>query len=133
MLNVQQSLYTLIDSSEWSNTISTPVFPEGYTGPISNIPYMRVSIVPGRPSRNSYNSTKEQTGIIQFRIFTKSNGSEQKEAFAIANQLDSILEDRQLDNKTSLDYSTIQPLGQDDSDKTMFIHLYTLVFRYYGE
>jgi hypothetical protein len=133
MEDIIQSFYSLIASSSWTTLITEPVYPADFKIVDATPPFLKVSIILSKSSRESYNGMKEINGIFVIFIFYKA-GIGQLYASALADKLDVILQDIVINNNTvQIGESSLQYKGIDPDDKTLARADYSVPFKYFGE
>lgn len=132
MQSLISSIYSVIGSANWSTIIGVPTYPSDFAEP-SAAPFLRVSILPGRSNRRSYDGVKQVSGLIIVTIFYKV-GEGQIYAATTADKLDQLLQDTVINNNSvQIGESSLQYKGVDPNDKTLARADYSVPFDYFGE
>lgn len=129
--SIVDSLYSLIDSDDW---VTYPTVPAGYKGAMPAPPFLRVDLVSGSTERIAYSETnkKQIDGILKVQVIVPS-GRGHSESADIAEALDTVLEDYQLNINTKLGLSSLQRVGVDPADKTKELYEYSVAYTYTGD
>ena len=119
-------------SSAWTtNNIKT--YPMNYLGnKKSNIEYVLMNVLPSSSRNYEFGVKKEITGLVAVKIFVKA-GDGQGRLMAIANLLDTVLDNKTLSNGTKLGTSYLTVEGLDPSNKALYSASYIIPFTHYGE
>ena len=109
------------------------IYPDNYQGTIVNPDeYLRMNIIPADSNNYAYEGRKVVSGVMFIKIFVKA-GEGQKRIMQIADELDSVLQNKTLTNKTQLGTSFITMEGLDPSNQSLYSARYTIPFKKYGE
>jgi len=119
-------------SASWtSNNIKT--YPMNYLGSKdSSNEYVLINVLPSSSSNYAFGVKKETTGLVAVKIFVKA-GDGQGRLMAIANLLDTVLDNKTLSNGTKLGTSYLTVEGLDPSNKALYSASYIIPFTHYGE
>jgi len=114
-------------SSAWTtNNIKT--YPMNYLGnKDSNTEYVLMNVLPSSSRNYEFG-----VGLIAVKIFVKA-GDGQGRLMAIANLLDTVLDNKTLSNGTKLGTSYLTVEGLDPSNKALYSASYIIPFTHYGE
>jgi len=129
---ILRDVETVFGSSLWTtNNIKT--YPMNYLGnKASNTEYVLMNVLPSSSKNYAYGVKKETTGLVAVKIFVKA-GDGQGRLMAIANLLDTILDNKTLPNGTKLGTSYLTVEGLDPSNKALYSASYIIPFTHYGE
>jgi len=129
---ILRDVETVFGSSAWTvNNIKT--YPTNYLGnKKSNNEYVLMNVLPSSSKNYAYGVSKEITGLVAVKIFVKA-GDGQGRLMAIANLLDTILDNKTLSNGTKLGTSYLTVEGLDPSNKSLYSASYIIPFTHYGE
>lgn len=129
---LKDDIYGVLSSPAWINT-GYRTYPTNYSGKIDTSKnFIRVSILPGKPSLDAYSFKKTFSGLLILSVFVKA-GEGDKTLFAIADTIDSFFEGKTLTNGTQFGPSTLSTLGLDPADNTLYRGDYSIQFKAYGE
>ena len=124
-----KDIYSVFSSPAWiSEGIAT--YPNNFT--ISDAPseYIRVSVVASGDS-----NVRSKTGQLMIDIFFPAGGGEIR-AIQIADKLDKYLANKVIavtqGSNTQFMSSNLTSMGVDRDNASLYRHLYTLPFNYYG-
>lgn len=118
----------------WATAIQAlpfDVLPADYRGPVSTPEFVRFSVLFPNSNVISFSSDVALSGLAIFQLYTKS-GYGQNAAITKAAELENLLALKNLSQVIQTGVGTLQPLGQDPADPTLFRHDYTLPFSFYG-
>lgn len=129
---ILRDVETVFGSSAWTvNNIKT--YPTNYLGnKKSNNEYVLMNVLPASSKNYAYGVSKEITGLVAVKIFVKA-GDGQGRLMAIANLLDTVLDNKTLSNGTKLGTSYLTVEGLDPSNKSLYSASYIIPFTHYGE
>jgi len=129
---ILRDIETVFGSSAWTtNNIKT--YPMNYLGnKESNIEYVLMNVLPSSSRNYEFGVKKEITGLVAVKIFVKA-GDGQGRLMAIANLLDTVLDNKTLSNGTKLGTSYLTVEGLDPSNKALYSASYIIPFTHYGE
>jgi len=119
-------------SASWTaNNIKT--FPMNYLGSKgASTEYVLINVLPSSSSNYAFGVKKETNGLVAVKIFVKA-GDGQGRLMAIANLLDTVLDNKTLPNGTKLGTSYLTVEGLDPSNKALYSASYIIPFTHYGE
>ncbi len=129
---LKDDVYGVFASPAWKST-TYKAYPANYNGQIdSSSVFIRISILPGKPSLDGFSFSKTFSGMLILSIFVKA-GDGDKTLFTVAETLDSFFEGKTLANGTQFGPSTLKTLGLDPSDDTLYRGDYSINFKAYGD
>jgi len=129
---LRQDIYAVFASNAWKNT-GIKVFPENYQGNVgSALPYLRLTIIPGAASLDSFSLSKRLSGRMVLSIFVDNTAGD-KDLYSIADLLDTHFQGKTLTNGTQFGPSTVIPLGIDKVNSSIYRGDYSINFNSYGE
>lgn len=133
MYNLLKSdVYSVFASNSWTNT-GIKSYPVNYSGVIdASGPFLKISILPGKASIDTFSFKKRFNGLLILSIFVKA-GNGDNDLFAVADTLDSFFQGKTLTNGTQFGVSTLKQLGLDSADKSLYRGDYSIQFNSYGE
>lgn len=131
--SVLEDIEETFGSATWAAN-NIPTFPDNYQGAIGNgvSEYIMVKVLPSTSSQYAYDDKKQLSGLIAIKIFTKA-GEGQGRLMAIGDILDSLLQNKTLTNKTTLETSYLQIEGIDSANQSLYSGSYFIPFKFYGE
>lgn len=119
------------DAAWTANNIKT--YPMNYLGSkSSSTEYVLLNVLPSSSKNYAYGVSKETTGLVAVKMFVKA-GDGQGRLMAIANLLDTVLQNKTLSNGTKLGTSYLTVEGLDPSNKALYSASYIIPFTHYGE
>mgnify|MGYP000197150654 FL=1 len=125
-------IQSVFASADWTSK-QIAIYPDNYQGTIVNPDeYLRMNIIPADSNNYAYEGRKVVSGVMFIKIFVKA-GEGQKRIMQIADELDSVLQNKTLTNKTQLGTSFITMEGLDPSNQSLYSARYTIPFKKYGE
>lgn len=127
---LQSDIFSVFGSASWVNEDIKTV-PENFVLTITNSEYIRVAILPGTISEVNINSI---SGQLMIDIFTPA-GKGPLRAYQIADKLDEYLNGKTVktgEGSTQFRASSLNSIGQDVDNKSLFRSLYTISFNYFG-
>ena len=129
---ILRDIEEVFGSSSWTvNNIRT--YPMNYLGnKDSNDEYVLMNVLPSSSSNYAFGVKKETNGLVAVKIFVKA-GDGQGRLMAIANLLDTVLDNKTLSNGTKLGTSYLNVEGLDPSNKALYSASYIIPFTHYGE
>jgi len=129
---ILRDIEEVFGSSSWTvNNIRT--YPMNYLGnKDSNDEYVLMNVLPSSSSNYAFGVKKETNGLVAVKIFVKA-GDGQGRLMAIANLLDTVLDNKTLSNGTKLGTSYLTVEGLDPSNKALYSASYIIPFTHYGE
>lgn len=129
---LRQDIYSVFASFAWeANNIK--VYPENYQGDVgSTLPYIRLTIIPGNASMDSFSIGKRLSGRIILSVFVDNTAGD-KDLYNVADLLDNYFQGKTLTNGTQFGPSTITPLGIDNVNSSIYRGDYSINFNSYGE
>jgi len=129
---IRQDIYGVFASNLWKN-LGIKVFPENYQGDIgTQLPYIRLTIIPGVATLNSHNLEKQLSGRMVLSIFVDNNAGD-KDLYELADIIDDYFQSKTLTNGTQFGPSTLIPLGIDKINSSIYRGDYSITFKKYGE
>ena len=127
------ALNGLVASPTWGTTVGLPTYPADYKGAISSVPYLRYTVVTGKTDRSAYQDNKVVKGLVMVSIFYKS-GEAQLSTATIADNLNTVFQDKLVSDNLQLKEGSLQYLGTDDFDNSLSKADYSVPFTYhYGD
>jgi len=129
---LRQDIYSVFASTAWKyNNIK--VYPENYQGNIgSQLPYIRLTIIPGSASLDSFSLKKRLSGRIVLSVFVDNTAGD-KDLYSVADLLDDYFQGKTLTNGTQFGPSTVVPLGIDKVNSSIYRGDYSINFNTYGD
>jgi len=129
---ILRDIEEVFGSVSWTtNNIRT--YPMNYLGnKDSNSEYVLMNVLPSSSSNYAFGVKKETNGLVAVKIFVKA-GDGQGRLMAIANLLDTVLDNKTLSNGTKLGTSYLNVEGLDPSNKALYSASYIIPFTHYGE
>jgi hypothetical protein len=129
---ILRDIESVFGSEPWTtNKIQT--YPMNYLGnKDSNSEYVLMNVLPSSSKNYAYGVKKETTGLVAVKIFVKA-GDGQGRLMAVANLLDTVLDNKTLSNGTKLGTSYLTVEGLDPSNKALYSASYIIPFTHYGE
>jgi hypothetical protein len=129
---VLEDIEGVFASAPWTtNGILT--VPSNYQGTKNNArEYCLMTVLPSSGSDYDYSRNKLLSGTVAIKIFVPA-GSGQGRLMAIADLLNSVLENTTLTNNTRLGKSYLQVEGLDAANKSLYSASYFIPFTLYGE
>jgi hypothetical protein len=129
---ILRDIESVFGSDSWTtNKIKT--YPMNYLGnKDSNSEYVLMNVLPSSSKNYAYGVKKETTGLVAVKIFVKA-GDGQGRLMAVANLLDTVLDNKTLSNGTKLGTSYLTVEGLDPSNKALYSASYIIPFTHYGE
>jgi len=129
---LRQDIYSVFASFAWkANNIK--VYPENYQGDVgSQTPYIRLTIIPGAASLDSFSIGKRLSGRIILSIFVDNTAGD-KDLYNVADLLDNYFQGKTLTNGTQFGPSTVTPLGIDNVNSSIYRGDYSIKFNSYGD
>jgi hypothetical protein len=129
---ILRDIEEVFGSASWTtNNIRT--YPMNYLGnKDSNSEYVLMNVLPSSSSNYAFGVKKETNGLVAVKIFVKA-GDGQGRLMAIANLLDTVLDNKTLSNGTKLGTSYLNVEGLDPSNKALYSASYIIPFTHYGE
>jgi len=129
---LRQDIYSVFASFAWeANNIK--VYPENYQGDVgSQTPYIRLTIIPGAASLDSFSIGKRLSGRIILSIFVDNTAGD-KDLYNVADLLDNYFQGKTLTNGTQFGPSTVTPLGIDTVNSSIYRGDYSIKFNSYGD
>jgi len=119
------------DAAWTANNIKT--YPMNYLGSkSSSTEYVLLNVLPSSSENYAFGVSKETTGLVAVKMFVKA-GDGQGRLMAIANLLDTVLQNKTLSNGTKLGTSYLTVEGLDPSNKALYSASYIIPFTHYGE
>jgi len=119
-------------ASPWSS-LNIKTYPVNYQGSKgSSTEYVLINVLPSSSRNYAYGVKKETTGLVAVKIFVKA-GDGQGRLMAIANSLDTVLDNKTLSNGTKLGTSYLTVEGLDPANKSLYSASYIIPFTHYGE
>jgi len=129
---IRQDIYGVFASNLWEN-LGIRVFPENYQGDIgTQLPYIRLTIIPGVATLNSHNLEKQLSGRMVLSIFVDNNAGD-KDLYELADIINDYFQGKTLTNGTQFGPSTLIPLGIDKINSSIYRGDYSITFKKYGE
>ncbi len=129
---IKDDVYSVFASPAWTAT-GNKAYPVNYSGQIDSTgSYLRISILPGKPSLEAFSFKKALNGLLILSIFVKA-GDGDKTLFTIADTLDSFFQGKTLTNGTQFGVSTLKSIAPDTADDTLYRGDYAIQFTIYGE
>lgn len=129
---LRQDIYNVFASNNWKNT-GVKVYPENYQGDTSDaLPFMRLTIIPGKASWDSFSLQKKLSGVMILSIFVD-NTSGDKDLYSMAELLNSYFQGKTLTNGTQFGPSTVSAIGIDTANSSIYRGDYSIQFTSYGE
>ena len=129
---ILRDVETVFGNAVWTtNNIKT--YPMNYLGSkSSSTEYVLLNVLPASSKNYAYGVSKETTGLVAVKMFVKA-GDGQGRLMAIANLLDTVLQNKTLPNGTRLGTSYLTVEGLDPSNKALYSASYIIPFTHYGE
>ena len=129
---ILRDVETVFGSAAWT-TNSIKTYPTNYQGSkSSSTEYVLLNVLPASSRNYAYGVSKETTGLVAVKMFVKS-GDGQGRLMAIANLLDTVLDNKTLSNGTKLGTSYLTVEGLDPANKSLYSASYIIPFTHYGE
>ena len=124
-----RDIYSIFSSTNWiAEGIAT--FPNNYTQTDMPTEFIRVSVVASGES-----NVLQKSGQLMIDIFFPTGGGEMR-AIQIADKLDTYLANKVVamseGSNTQFMSSSLTSMGVDRDNASLYRHLYTLPFNYYG-
>jgi hypothetical protein len=130
--NLKDDVYSVFASTAWKTT-GYKAYPLDYSGKITTTGvFLRIAILPGKATFDTYGITKKFEGNLILSIFVKA-GDGDKKLFEVAETLDSLFQGKTLTNGTQFGPSTLTRLGLDSADSSFYRGDYSINFNAYGE
>ena len=129
---ILRDIEEVFGSASWTaNNIKT--YPMNYLGSRGGATeYVLINVLPSSSNNYAFGVSKEITGLVAVKIFVKA-GDGQGRLMAIANLLDTVLDNKTLSNGTKLGTSYLTVEGLDPSNKALYSASYIIPFTHYGE
>jgi len=129
---ILRDVETVFGSAAWTaNNIKT--YPMNYLGSkSSSTEYVLLNVLPSSSENYAFGVSKETKGLVAVKMFVKA-GDGQGRLMAIANLLDTVLQNKTLPNGTKLGTSYLTVEGLDPSNKALYSASYIIPFTHYGE
>lgn len=118
------------DTSWTSNNITT--YPSNYQGDVKDTEYCIVNVLPSNSENVAHGVTKQLSGLVAVKIFVPA-GFGQKRVMEISDLLDNVLENKLLNNRTTLGSSYLNVEGLDPDNGALYSASYFNSFTLYGE
>jgi len=129
---ILRDIETVFASATWTSN-SIPTYPADYLGSKgAATEYAILNVLPSSSKNIAHGAQKETTGLVAVKLFVKA-GEGQSRLMAIANLLDTVLENKTLPNGTELGTSYLTVEGLDPLNKSLSSASYIIPFTNYGE
>lgn len=129
---ILRDVETIFGSGSWTS-LNIKTYPVNYQGSKgSSTEYVLINVLPSSSRNYAYGVKKETTGLVAVKIFVKA-GDGQGRLMAIANSLDTVLDNKTLSNGTKLGTSYLTVEGLDPANKSLYSASYIIPFTHYGE
>jgi hypothetical protein len=107
-------------------------FPSSYQGQSGGPPYILSTVLMPNVKANSYNMCcKEFKGMLILSIYVSSDAGE-KLIYEMADTINQLIEWQVLPNGTHLQTSSIEIIGHDDINRSLYRADYKVPFTHYG-
>lgn len=131
--SVTSDIFSIFASLDWqAENIKT--YPENFTQSGGDVEFIRVSVIPGNPEVPG-SSVNSVSGVTQIDIFVEA-GKGPNRAAAIADILDSYLVGKTLvttaNGNTQFLTSTLNSMGVDKANNSLYRYKYSIPFNYFG-
>jgi hypothetical protein len=128
--SLEKDIFSIFAATTWVNE-DIPTYPQNFIGVIGGKDYLRVSIIASGEGINLQSSS----GILKIDIFTKA-GQGPSSANVIADKLDKYLVGKSINllnnNVTQFGKSSLNPIGVDTANKSLYRNQYSIPFNYFG-
>jgi len=124
-----KAIYSVFDMAGWK-ALSIPTYPSNFVAAVPGNKYIRVTPIFGSEAID----IRSSSGILNIDIFTPA-GEGTANAIAIADHLDAYLVAKLLsgtNGKVQFGNSYLASQGADKSNNSLYRHLYTIPFNYFG-
>ena len=130
--NVLDDVESVFASVAWTvNNIT--IYPDNYQGTIdTQNEFCRLNVLPANSENYSYGGSKAIEGLVAVKIFVKA-GEGQSRLMAISDIIDTVLQNKKLNNGTELGTSYLNVEGLDPSNNSLYSAKYIIPFKSYGE
>lgn len=126
--NIQTDIEDVFASTDWT-AHSIKAIPSNYSGNVDATEFVRLNIIHGGTANNSYGGSSIR-GMIRIDIYVQSGKGEGR-ANAIADILDDLFQAHQFANGTQSGYSTLNAVGNDTDNPSLYRVNYSIPFTYY--
>jgi len=129
--HLRSDIYGVFATPAW-NALGVAAYPDNYQGAIATDSFVKLHIIPGTPVFDSYALKKSLSGAVIISIYVKA-GKGDKEIFSIGDSIDGFFQGKTLQNGTQFGPSTINVLGLDRDDPSLYRGDHMITFKIIGE
>jgi hypothetical protein len=128
--SLEKDVFSVFNSTSWKSE-KLKTYPSNFIPVDPGNEFIKVTILPSGLGLN----LKSVSGMVLVDIFISVGGGPKK-ASLIADLLDSYLVGKHIitseNNTTQFFISSMQPLGNDKDNPTLYVYRYSIPFNYYG-